>query len=225
MKEQLKEWQQKIDAFNQRERILLLVTGVAVVIMLLQSVFIDPVMAGRKVLGQQVTQLNQQIQQQTSAQLIISAQLTAGVNRNKTKQRDQLQREVDQLNKKITESMVAMIPPRLMPEVLENILSESTDLKLLSLENIQVVAVLEQKDEQAEKSRKPQVNKQALYKHGFVLRLRGNYMAAIRYFNELSKLPWRFHWDNLHYKVDQYPNATITLEVHTVSMSEEWIGV
>ena len=50
-------------------------------------------------------------------------------------------------------------------------------------------------------------------------------MDAIAYFDSLGKLPWQFYWDDLQYEVDQYPNAIITLEVHTISMSEELLGV
>lgn len=223
MKERLKHWQQKIDALNQRERVLVLLTAVVVVVMVLQLVLIDPLNAERNVTGKQIAQLSRQIQQQQAQQQIISAQLEAGIHREKINQRDQLQHEVERLNQQIEQSVVAMIPPRLMPEVLESILSKTEGLTLLSLENKPVVAVIEQDASTAP----PQAssNQQALYNHGFILRLSGNYMAAIRYFETLAELPWRFYWDDMRYQVDSYPNATITLEVHTVSMSQEWIGV
>ena len=44
-------------------------------------------------------------------------------------------------------------------------------------------------------------------------------------FDRLALLPWKFYWDELSYQVDEYPNATVSLRVRTVSMSEEWIGV
>ncbi len=220
MKDQLKKWQQKIDDLNQRERVLVLLTTVVVVVMLLQLLLVDPINAERTVVKKQTAELSRQIALQQSEQQIISAQLEAGINRKKIAQRDQLQAELEKLNKEIDASVVAMIPPKLMPEVLENILSKTEGLKLLSLENKPVVAVVD--EQQAESSSS---NRQALYNHGFILRLSGSYAATIRYFEELSDLPWRFYWDDMRYQVDVYPNAIITLEVHTVSLSEEWIGV
>lgn len=222
MKETLLQWQLKIDAMSQRERVLLLAVGLVVSVMLIQIIFIDPVMADRELLSKQINQLKQQIETDKNEKILIAAQITAGVNRKKTQHRDQLKDQVAKLNEKIENSLVAMIPPRLMPEVLESMLSQSGELKLVSLENKPVVSVLEQVDEKISPGTSPT---QALYNHGFTLRLRGSYMATIQYFENLSKLPWRFHWDVLEYNVEQYPNATITLEVHTVSMSEEWIGV
>ncbi len=221
MNEQLKEWQQKIDALNQRERILIMLTAIAVVVMVLQFLVIDPIIETRDRINNQVKQINSQLQQQKNEQQIISAQLAAGINRSKHRQRDQLNERLAELEKRIESSVVAMIPPRLMPEVLEQVLDKNTGLKLVGVENKPVVPVLQEEasNEVVESER------QGLYNHGFILRFEGSYMAAMRYFEKLSELPWKFYWDDLRYRVDSYPNAEIILEVHTVSMSEEWIGV
>ena len=225
----LKQWQAAIDDLSQRERVLVFLIAVVFIGMLLQVFLLDPVLAERKQLQSQTKNLKNQISQLSSQQTVLSAELAAGIDRNKIKQRDQLQKEVESLNKKIEESVVAMIPPKLMAEVLEQLLAESKGLKLLSLENKPVVALVDEGLENikgsSQQQQKNSASRQALYNHSFVLQLSGSYMDAIQYFERLSKLPWRFYWDDLKYEVDIYPNAKITLEVHTVSMSEEWIGV
>ena len=227
MKDELLKLQEKIDGMSQRERVLILLVGIFVVVMLMQTLLLDPVLKERGVTKKQITQTRQQIADLNNEQQVLNAQLTAGVTRHELKRRDQMRQEVHALNKKIETSVVAMIPPHLMPEVLENILGQNKKLTLLSLENKPVVSVLEQMTEsESNKNTENNTDKgQALYKHAFVIKLRGNYMSAIDYFKTLEQLPWRFYWDELHYQVDSYPNAVISLEVHTVSMSEEWIGV
>ena len=226
MKDQLATLQQKIDSLNQRERILVLLTSIVLVVMLIQVVLLDPLLSQREKLKNSIKSINSEIQQQSNQKTILEAQLTAGINRDKIKRRNQLKKQRDQLNQKIEQSLVAMIPPRLMPEVLERVLSETTGLKLLSIENKPVVAIVTQQSSAVNADDSTAASsQQALYNHGFVLQLKGSYMEAINYFEKLSELPWRFHWDDMRYQVDQYPNAIITLEVHTVSMSEEWIGV
>lgn len=237
MKQQWQEWQNKINGLNQRERILQMVTILAVIIMFFQMVLIDPAFADSKKARSQLQAVKLKLQQQESEKQLIEAQLIAGVNRHKENRKQQLMEEIAQLDIQIEQSVVAMIPPRLMPQVLEKILQNNHELKLVSLENKLVVPVIDAGDDSADganvgKRRSKAATqivtangKQGLYSHGFILTLSGNYMAAIRYFDELSKLPWQFYWDSLSYQVDSYPNATIKLEVHTVSMSEEWIGV
>lgn len=223
MKEKLLQLQQQIDALNQRERILILLTALVTVVMLLQLFLVDPLLERRTAAKRQIASLNADIVNGRGQQQVLQAELTVGVNRDKIRQRDRLSRELETLNDNIQQSVVAMIPPKLMPEVLETLLGKSKGLKLLSLENKAVTTVLTQQQLAAEDS--SQSAGQALYQHGFVLRLEGDYPSIIRYFEALAALPWRFYWDKLHYQVEQYPTAVIQLEVHTVSMAEEWIGV
>lgn len=231
MSNQWQQFQDKINALNQREQVIVFVTALVAVVMLMQLIVIDPLLAARKKSNQQLSAVKLQLQQQKNELELVNAQITAGVNRHKEKRQQQLREEVEVLDQKIQESIVAMIPPRLMPQVLESVLAENKELKLISLENKPVVPVLEDSEQstgvknRAEKGDIDLAEKQGLYQHGFVLTLSGNYLAAIRYFEQLTTLPWRFYWDDMHYQVDRYPNATITLEVHTVSMAEEWIGV
>jgi MSHA biogenesis protein MshJ len=227
MKERLIQWQQKIDGLNQRERILLLLSGLVVVIMLMQTLLIDPLIAEQAAMKAALKNAEQNINQQNNARQIISAELQAGVNRSELRRKESLEQEYEQLSKQIESSLVTMIPPRLMPEVLENILENNSGLKLLAINNKPVVALFEKIDGSSisNDEKKPSAEHKGLYKHSFVLEFEGGYMAAIDYFQRLEKLPWRFQWDELHYQVEHYPTAIITLEVHTVSMSEEWIGV
>jgi MSHA biogenesis protein MshJ len=111
-----------------------------------------------------------------------------------------------------------------MTDVLENVLLQDGELTLLSLENLPVEAIVSRApaDPGTESANG---GDDGLYKHSFVLTLTGNYPATVRYFEALAELPWQFHWDGLRYQVQTYPEAIITLQVHTVSMSRDWIGV
>ena len=50
-------------------------------------------------------------------------------------------------------------------------------------------------------------------------------MATLRYLQALEALPWRFFWDSVDYQVIAYPQSTVRLKLHTLSLSEDWIGV
>ena len=200
---------------------------VAVAYFILQSLLIDPVIDERKKIVRQLQVMQQDVTQQQSQREVLTAQLAVGIDKKKIKQFEAFQLELNTLNKRIDESVKTMVPPKEMAVVLEGLLEKGTDLKLLSLENKAVYAVVN-KDEGGENIQKKSVGSAAqetLYNHGFILRLSGNYMSVIDYFESLSALPWRFYWDDLRYKVESYPNAEITLEIHTISTYEEWIGV
>jgi len=214
----------KIDALALRERALILLCALAVMGLFLQSLLIDPLLLERGVVSKETATLKQNITQQDNARVLLEAEISAGINRHKIARRDQLRGELDLLNKQIEESVVAMIPPRLMPQVLESILAQNSNLTLLGIENMPVVALMTQGDDN-NTDESSGAAAQGLYRHAFVLTLEGNYLAAIDYFEQLEAMPWRFYWHELSLRVTQYPTATITLTVHTVSMSEELLGV
>ncbi len=57
------------------------------------------------------------------------------------------------------------------------------------------------------------------------MELEGGYMSTHRYLKALEDLPWRFFFESIDYEVINYPQARITLTVHSVSTQEAWIGV
>ena len=221
MNEKIAEWKNKFDSLGQRERVLLLVTAVVVTFMVMQVLLLDPLLDATKKIENRTVEATQQINQYQAEKQTVEAQLSVGVDRAKKAQLNRLQNELGELNSEIEESVVAMIPPRLMPDVLEQVLLESKGLKLLSLENQPVVAVLEPQEADEEQS----TVSESLYNHNVILKVSGDYMSVIEFFNRLALLPWKFYWDDLNYQVDEYPNAIVTLKVRTVSMSKEWIGV
>ncbi|MFT5577913.1 MAG: MSHA biogenesis protein MshJ [Paraglaciecola psychrophila] len=212
----------KIDGLALRERALILLCALAVVGLFLYSQLIDPLLQERAIVDRQSGTLGQKITEQDRARLLLDVEISAGVNRNKIRRRDQLRDELDALNEQIEQSVVAMIPPRRMAQVLESILAQDANITLLGIENRPVVALMKQDDSEGAEAIE---NQQTLYRHAFVLHLQGNYLAAIDYFERLEALPWRFYWHELSLSVDQYPSATIILTLHTVSMSEELLGV
>ena len=232
--------QQRINGLNQRERLLVMLTAMVVVAMFLYVLLVEPLVEKRQSNQRQLKEIAAQLNSQQSEKTILEAELQAGVNRQKQRQRDQLKEEVAALDQQIQQSVVAMIPPDETPQVLEQLLLDSKGLKLLGLENHPVATLVglgelgevqtgeQQGGEQAAQAQQNQTEQGeplGLYKHSFTLRLSGDYLSVLDYFEKLAKLPWHFHWDALNYQVDEYPNAVVELEVHTVSMSEEWIGV
>ena len=222
-------WQQRLDALQARERVLLFAVAVVLLVSIMQMLLIEPVLKKTAQIKKQHQQAQTVISQKKSEKQQLELLLAAGVNRAKIAKRDKLKQEFDLLETKIQSSLLTLIPPKLMPQVLEKVLLENDKLRLMSLENRPVVALIKQQPEQTAKKPADAVtiktDTQGLFKHSFVIQLEGSYPAAIDYFEALSELPWRFNWDSLHYQVTQYPRASISLEVHTVSLSEDWIGV
>lgn len=44
-----------------------------------------------------------------------------------------------------------------------------------------------------------------------------NYFSTMSYLSQLEKLPWCLSWDSLEYKVGNYPQATVIINLHIVN--------
>lgn len=63
-----------------------------------------------------------------------------------------------------------------------------------------------------------------VYRHGLVLQFRGSYFNTLQYLQYLESLSGSFYWDRLDFQVDDWPTASVTLELHTLSSEEGFVG-
>jgi len=57
----------------------------------------------------------------------------------------------------------------------------------------------------------------ALFQHPLQLQFKGDYFNTLAYLDRLEKLPWELYWDSLEYRVDAYPEATITVKFYLLT--------
>lgn len=99
-------------------------------------------------------------------------------------------------------------------KVLYDLLVSNSKLSLLQLKNIAPKAIS-----------LPQANINNAFEHGIIIKFSGDYFSTMQYLQALEKLKWKLFWDQLEYKVIQYPLAEITLQIHTISAESDWINV
>jgi MSHA biogenesis protein MshJ len=207
----------RIDALNVRERGLLMLAVLAVLVGLWELVLFGPLQQQRSVLRQQVQKarlavatLNQTItevenKQSEDPNVALRAKLAAAKQRN---------RHLDGQLKAIT---AGLIPPREMATVLEGVLKAQHHLKLISVANQPATPVMLHKGDDSDEAK--------VFRHGLTLTLEGRYLDTLKYLRALNRLPWHFYWDSLELKVENYPTSRVTLTVHTLNLEEGWIGV
>jgi len=50
-------------------------------------------------------------------------------------------------------------------------------------------------------------------------------LDTLKYLQELERQDWQLYWDELTFKTEAYPQGAVTIEVHTLSTSEEVLGL
>lgn len=217
-------WRQLLEKFSRlssRERILILVAIFAVSYQLADFLILDRQF-------QKMEQLNRAMAQDNGAIVRVNTELNTLSSRVQNdpniKLREQIQGardEMERLQSRLQEVTGELISPQDMARFLEELLVQEKQLTLLRLQTLDVRPLLDRDSEEGVQ----QVSEVALHRHGFAIEFSGSYLATLRYLESLESLPWRFFWDRVSYEVLDYPESVVRLELHTLSLSEDWIGV
>ncbi len=62
-----------------------------------------------------------------------------------------------------------------------------------------------------------------LYRHGVEITLQGSYLDMINYMSTLEALPAQLFWGKARLDAGQYPGATLTLTLYTLSLDQKWL--
>jgi MSHA biogenesis protein MshJ len=219
---------QSVDRLSLRERLSLLAAGLFVVGGIWEAVLAAPLAAREQMANDKVAALQDQLEK-LDASLSVAA---AGASEGVPEQLDRLsalRASVQARDEDLRVFTTDLVDPSQMRLVLEELLRRQGRLTLVSAINRPAQPVLDDAgaDEStaaagtdADASGAPR-----LYRHSFVLRLRGHYLDCLRYLEDVERLPWHIYWSRLEMSTDEYPVNDITIEVATLSLDEEWIGV
>jgi MSHA biogenesis protein MshJ len=216
---------ESVDRLSLRERLFLFAAGLFVLGGVWQAALAAPLEARRRIANEKVLALGQRLSELDEAVNAAAAAFTEGVP-EQLERVHALQASVAARDGEIRIFTMDLIDPSEMRDVLEELLRRQHGLTLVSATN-RPAQLISHDDEPAEGE--PSVTEPSdapkLYRHSFVLRLRGDYLEVLRYLEDVERLPWRIYWSRLELSIDEYPVNDIVIEVATLSLDEEWIGV
>jgi MSHA biogenesis protein MshJ len=208
----------RFDAMTLRERSL--VTGAILVAVLMVWVlsFMDPIASKRNALNDEMANL-----QATLESGGLPEEATddpAGIARAQEKK---LKATLDEVNAKLAATSAGLIPPERMVQVIRDVLDRQHDVTLVSLHNKAVADLIEPVP--GETPGAPPPESAGPYMHPVELVLEGRYLDVLAYLQALEALPWRFYWKVLELRTTAYPINRVRIELGTLSMDKEWLGV
>jgi len=218
-------WEQaiaRVDGMSLRERALIFAAAAFAVISLINTLFLDPLLAEQKRLSSQVVQ-QQEKMKEIQAQLAALLQAKQGDKDAPQRQRiAQLREQLAQGDAFLKETQDKLVPPEKMAQLLEQVLGKNTHLQLLALDTLPVALFIEPDADAAQKA--VAVEKQ-IYKHGVQLTVRGSYADLLQYLRALEALPTQMFWGMAKMQVAKYPDAELTLTLYTLSMDKKWLQI
>ena len=229
MKQYWKKLAAHIDAMSLRERIIILVMAVVVLAVLMNALLLAPLLAQQARLSRQLKQDEVRI---AAVHGQMEALAQARGNDPEAVKRARLQalkQQLAQMDEALRGMQKGLVQPEKMALLLEDILTRNGRLQLVSLKTLPAGGIAGS----GEKAGEPQKDKPAptaaesalVYKHGVELVVRGGYADLLDYLTQLESLPWRMFWGGARLSVEEYPQATLTLTLYTLSLDKAWLSI
>jgi MSHA biogenesis protein MshJ len=216
------------DKISIREQKIVLVTVTVILVMLGYLLVIEPLLLSNKVMFDEHTSilnvnasLDQQIQKTRERQY-------QDPNEPLREKLIEIRREGEEFQKKINFLTQALVAPKQMVNLLERVLTQDKQMKLISLRNLPEQAMNIQGNTLRENSGSDQADKTAealIYKHVFEIELEATYGSTVSYLKRLDDLPWQLFWQRLGYESTEYPKGRLKIKIYTLSTSKEVLGV
>ncbi|MCF6266319.1 MAG: type II secretion system protein GspM [Desulfuromusa sp.] len=215
--ESLSQW---YDQRSQRERIVLLICIVIVLLFLVNLFVLQPYFKQCNAARSEVTELRQSVADLQNREAVIRARKGSDPDKENRLRLEVLTQEAEKLHHQLEANIVSLVSPREMPALLKDLLTQQKKLQLLSLENLSPELL------QLDKQVSEDVVLPTLYRHRLRMEFSGDYLTLLKYLRQLEQLPRAMVWEEVEVAVASagYPKATVRLQVYTLSLTEGWIG-
>jgi len=222
MQEKIDQIVAKIDAMSLRERVLIFAAAAFAVVSLINTFFLDPLLAQQKRLSSQVVQ-QQEKMKESQAQLSALIQAKQADEHAPQRERIRLLREqIAEGDAFLKATQDKLVPPDKMAALLEQVLAKNSRLQLVALNTLPVSQFIESSSEAQNAA--VVVDKQ-IFKHGVQMTVRGSYADLMQYLATLEKMPTQMFWGMAKLNVVKYPHAELTLTLYTLSLDKIWLQV
>lgn len=211
LKAQWQAWADKIAALSQRERVLILLTGLVLVCAGAIYGWLDGAALRLEQDRAALTTAQRDLEIMDLENQGKQARLARDPDQNVREQLVRVEGDIGKLDAELKAQTVDLIQAQEMPTVLEALLSRSANLHMLALTSLAPQPLM---------AGDQRIN---LFKHGIRLKLEGGYFDVYQYLKALEALPRHFYWKQFDYQVQEHPKAVVEMEIYTLSTSKEFI--
>ena len=214
MRQQWQELGSKFDVLSQREQVMVAAATV-VLIGFIAFLPVESIWNEQTKLTKQMQGLQQESNTLKQQVALYQHELTLDPDADYRQRLFLLEQQMTDVDAGLASQMVDMVPADYMPTVLAQLLSKGKGIKLLSFASIAPVALLQVGEQE----------KMNLYSHGIKLTIEGDYFSVLQFVQAVEAMPDKLYWKRIDYQVMQHPNASVELELYTLSINKDFISV
>lgn len=219
-----RQWSDKFAARSVRERVMMAGAGVAVVVLMFDTLALNPLAVQYKRLAGQVAEARAVIK--ASEQLLASGREPIDPDEVKRRYREGLRKQIADIDGKLQGLQKQLVPPDQVANLLEGVLARERGLALVSLRKLPVQQFQTGGGGVPKGDGKgAPVSERSIYQHSFEIEIEGSYTELHGYLAHLEKLPWQLFWGKAALDASKHPRLKLMLTVHTLSMNKVWLVV
>lgn len=220
MNTSMRKLMERIDALSLRERGMLVLTLLVVMIMLWHSFLMEPLEEKLAALRSDMQALDARIKVVDADTRKIVRAVQHDPNDALRKRIRRLEKESALLDSEIQKYSEKLVSPDRMAVLLEKVVTRRNRLNLESLANLAAEPLVDTGDAPATNT-----SDTLIYKHGMRIEVTGAYHDLLEFLGTLESMGWGIYWDRLSISSEQYPRNRAIIQLHTVSVDSAWIGV
>ncbi|GAB2838804.1 type II secretion system protein GspM [Pseudoduganella ginsengisoli] len=254
MKQRWKQWSAKFEAISMRERLMVSAAVLAGMVFIINTLVIEPALKREKMLKDTTVQQRNAVATiyMDVAQRELAA--SNDPDKEARQRLAQLTQENQRMRDALRTMQKGLVVPERMGALLQQLLGNSR-LKLVSLKTLPPRGMSDGKFAEPEpvqtqalagpaamapapvlplappagQAAKPAVpaakQEELLYRHGVQIVVEGSYLDMVAYMQALEAMPEQLFWGKATLNAKQYPKATLSLTLYTLSLDQKWIAL
>jgi len=212
----------RLNAMSIRERVLIFVAVAVLLQQLWDSYLWLPMSSELETTGNAIQATESKLALLQGELKIFSKKMSEDPDKATRNALKSLEQRLAAVNDQTRDATSKLVTPAQMVQLLEQMIISEAGLELVSLSTMPEVPLIPIPEDD---KKRQDLDRYQVYRHEFQIEFEGDYLSTLRYLEALENLPWHFFWDTVDYKVDQYPQSSITLKLYTLSLSKGFVGV
>ena len=226
---QWKVYSEKFSNISIREQYLIIFSGVAAIIFIIYTFFLDESFQRVQKLESDITKLQKSNKSDIDNIALFKNALKKDPNVELRKEIAQYIKQQSKIDNKLSDMTSNLIDPVQMRHALIEFLKQQKDVSLLSFTVLPASALVKNMNNNSAKKQSSDSDTNQsqlqLYRHEIKIKLQGPYFQLRNYLIQLENLDWKFFWQNFNYKAKEYPLGELEINIYSLSTSKEFIGV
>ena len=210
-------------ALSQRERLMAAAAALCLTAYLGNTLWLTPAFERTRKYGQQAAARAEELTSLEGQLKTLSEQLANDPGAPLQRELEALERQTAEAEERLQPYGSTMIDPTQTVTLLKDLIRQTPGVHLAGFNNLPAIGLLASQQPAPKKGEPARAFDNDVYKHGFELRLRGNYLALLAYLRTLEAQPERLFWQRSKLEVRAYPESELTLTVYTLSLDKHWL--